>query len=159
MGRLRTFSEHHGHLRVDGDRRPKNRPSPSALGGTEALLAVEEVGVLQSSRFLLTAAPGRHTLHRPPEATQGWDGQKASFCEQAVDVTRAGDGAPLASTSCRKTTLEPGRPSQRPLFCLGLCSPLPLIGLAPKLSYFCRDPRIPLEPVAAAGRKSDLAAP
>ena len=46
LGRLRTFSQHHGHLRADGGRRPKNRPSPSALRGTEALLAVKEVGVL-----------------------------------------------------------------------------------------------------------------
>ena len=68
---------------------------PSALRGIEALLADDEVGVLQSSRFLLTAAPGRRPLRRPPEATAGWDGQKASSCEQPVDGVRAGDGAPI----------------------------------------------------------------
>ena len=152
MGSKRTFFQQQDHLRVDGERRPKSRSWHSVLSARATLLGVVEVNMLQPLRIQLTTAPGRHTLHRPPEATQGWDGQKASFCEQAVDVTRAGDGAPLASTSCRKTALEPGRPSQRPLFCLGLCSPLPLIGLAPKLSYFCRDPRIPLEP----GTRSEL---
>ena len=74
--------------------------------------------MFQPLRIRLTSAPGRHTLHRPLEATQEWDGQKASSCEQPVDVTRAGDGAPLASTSCRKTALELGRPSQPTSFLL-----------------------------------------
>ena len=91
LRRLCIFSQQLGHIRVDGARHPKSRPSPSALGGTATLLALVEVNVLQPLMILLTAASGRHALHGSPEATGGWDGQKANSCDQPVDAgLRAG---------------------------------------------------------------------
>ena len=85
-GSKRTFFEQHGQHRVDGGRRPKSRPWPSALRGTDALLAGVEVGGLQHSRISPTLEPGLRTQHRSGEARSKRDGQKASSCEQPVAV-------------------------------------------------------------------------
>ena len=112
MGRLRTFSQHHGHLRVDGDRHPKSRPLSSALRGMKALLGLVELNVHLPLRITGTAAPGRRALRRSPEVTGGRGGQEASSCEQPVDGARAGDSAPFAAMSRWKAAHEQGRPSQ-----------------------------------------------
>ena len=112
LGRLRTFSQHHGHLRVDGDRHPKSRPLSSALRGMKALLGLVELNVHLPLRITGTAAPGRRALRRSPEVTGGRGGQEASSCEQPVDGARAGDSAPFAAMSRWKAAHEQGRPSQ-----------------------------------------------
>jgi hypothetical protein len=128
LGAKRTFLRQCCHLRVDGARHLKSFPSPSALGGKEALiLALVEVNELQPLRILLIAASGRHALHRSPEATGGWNGQKASSCEQPVrgGWVRVAQSAPLAAMShghrTRPICHQPGRPSQPTPFSLVEC--------------------------------------
>ena len=137
MRRLRTFLQQLDHLRVDGERRSKSRSWHSVLSARATLLGLVEVKVLQPFRILLTVGSGLRAQHSSRQPRVGWDGQKASSCEQPVGGVRAGHGAPLVAMSRWKTTLEPGRPSQPTSFLLVTCSPLPLIGLPTKLSYFC----------------------
>ena len=146
MRRLRTFLQQLDHLRVDGERRSKSRSWHSVLSARATLLGLVKVNVVQHFRILPTVASGLRAQHSSCQPKVKWDGQKASSCEQPVDVARAGDGAPLASTSCRKTTLEPGRPSQPTLFSARSSLSCRSIGLRDETSYFCRDLSILLEP-------------
>jgi hypothetical protein len=122
----------------------------SVLSARATLLGLVKVNVVQHFRILPTVASGLRAQHSSCQPKVKWDGQKASSCEQPVDVARAGDGAPLASTSCRKTTLEPGRPSQPTLFSARSSLSCRSIGLRDETSYFCRDLSILLEPVRTA---------
>ena len=146
MRRLRTFLQQPDHLRVDGERRSKSRSWHSVLSARATLLGLVKVNVVQHFRILPTVASGLRAQHSSCQPKVKWDGQKASSCEQPVDVARAGDGAPIASTSCRKTTLEPGRPSQPTLFSARSSLSCRSIGLRDETSYFCRDLSILLEP-------------
>ena len=115
-GSKRTFFEQQVHHRVDGGRRPKSRPLPSALRGTEALLAGVEVGGLQHSRVSPTLEPGLRTQHRSGEARSKRDGQKASSCEQPVGVARVGESAPLVARSGRSEALSSDHHAQESVF-------------------------------------------
>ena len=153
MRRLRTFLQQLDHLRVDGERRSKSRSWHSVLSARATLLGLVEVKVLQPFRILLTVGSGLRAQHSSRQPRVGWDGQKASSCEQPVGGVRAGHGAPLVAMSRWKTTLEPGRPSQPTLFAARSSLSCRSIGLRDETSYFCRDPIIPLEPAVSRNHR------